>query len=98
MLTVKLRDGKLTRKFQNFHYPALDEHDFAGPRVMLDDGYKLVIDGAEESDTELFNLSDDPAEQINLAASNPAVVEEMERQLREWQQSTLSSLTGADYR
>ena len=95
---VKLRDGKLTRKFQNFHYPALDEHDFAGPRVMLDDGYKLVIDGAEGSDTELFNLSDDPAEQINLAASNPAVVEEMERQLREWQQSTLSSLTGADYR
>ncbi len=95
---IKLRDGKLTRKFQNFHYPALDEHDFAGPRVMLDDGYKLVIDGAEGSDTELFNLSDDPAEQINLAASNPAVVEEMERQLREWQQSTLSSLTGADYR
>ena len=95
---IKLRDGKLTRKFQNFHYPALDEHDFAGPRVMLDDGYKLVIDAAEGSDTELFNLSDDPAEQINLAASNPAVVEEMERQLREWQQSTLSSLTGADYR
>ena len=27
-----------------------------------------------------------------------AIVEEMEKRLREWQESTLNSLTGADYR
>ena len=95
---VKLMNGILTRKFQNFHYPATDARDFAGPRVILDNDYKLVIDGSEESGMELFDMRADPAEKINLAASKPAVVEEMEKRLHEWQQSTLNSLTGADYR
>jgi arylsulfatase A-like enzyme len=94
---VKLMDGIPTRNFQNFHYPAIDPRDFAGPRVILESDYKLVIDGSEGSGKELFNLRDDPAEKHNLAASEPAIVERLERRLREWQQSTLTSLTGADY-
>ena len=46
---------------------------------------------------ELFNLRDDPAETNDLAATEPQIVERMARLLREWQQSTLTSLTGADY-
>ena len=91
-------NGILTRNFQNFHYPAINERDFAGPRVILDSDYKLVIDGSEGSGHELFNLRDDPAEKSNLSGSKPAFVEKLLRQLREWQQSTLNSLTGADYR
>ena len=95
---VKLMNGILTRNFQNFHYPAINERDFAGPRVILDSDYKLVIDGSEGSGHELFNLRDDLAEKSNLSGSKPAFVEKLLRQLREWQQSTLKSLTGADYR
>ena len=95
---VKLRNGILTRNFRNFRYPAINARDFAGPRVILDSDYKLVIDGSEGSGHELFNLRDDPAEKSNLTGSKPAFVEKLVRQLREWQQSTLNSLTGADYR
>ena len=95
---VKLMDGILTRRFQNFHYPAIDARDFAGPRVILDNDYKLVIGGSAGSGAELFNLRDDTAETHNLAETEPALVQDLERRLREWQQSTLHSLTGADYR
>jgi hypothetical protein len=47
---------------------------------------------------ELFHLGDDPAETHNLAADEPAIVIALAKQLREWQSSTLNSLTGADYR
>ena len=95
---VKLMNGIPTRNFQNFQYSAIEARDFAGPRVVLTNDHKLVIDGSEGSGTELFDLRDDPAEKSNLAASRPTVVNELKKRLREWQQSTLNSLTGADYR
>ena len=95
---VKLMDGIATRRFQNIRYPAIDERDFAGPRVILDNDYKLVVDGSRGSGVELFDLRDDVAESRNLAVSEPAVVEDLEKRLREWQHAALTSLTGADYR
>ena len=95
---VKLMNGIATRNFQNLQYPVVDARDFDGPRVVLDNDYKLVIDGSVAPSVELFNLRDDPSEQHNLAGREPAVVRRLENQLREWQQSTLNSLTGADYR
>ena len=95
---VKLMDGILTRKFQNYRYLAIDARDFAGPRVMLDNDHKLVVGGSAGSGAELFNLRDDRAESRNLAADEPAVVQNLEERLRAWQESALNSLTGADYR
>ena len=95
---VKLMDGIATRRFQNIRYPAIDERDFAGPRVIMDNDYKLVVDGSRGSGVELFNLRGDAAESRTLAAREPAVVEDLERRLREWQHAALTSLTGADYR
>jgi hypothetical protein len=40
----------------------------------------------------------DPAEKQNLIESHKEIAKNMERQLRNWQQSVLESLTGADYR
>ena len=95
---VKLMNGIPTRNFQNIHYRTIKTHDFLGSRVILDHHYKLVINGATDSDTELFHLGNDPAETHNLAADEPAIVITLAKQLREWQSSTLNSLTGADYR
>ncbi len=95
---VKYMDGILTRTFQNYHHPAIDEQDFTGRRVVVDNVHKLVVDGSSGSGMELFNLSDDRAETNSLADEQPELVERMATQLREWQQSTLTSLTGADYR
>ena len=95
---VKLMNGFSTRSFQNFHHRTVNANDFSGPRVILDKGYKLVIGAAEDSGTELFDLRDDPSETNNIAEREPALVENLETQLQEWQKSALRSLTGADYR
>jgi len=91
-------DGTPTRNFQNFHHPDIRPEDFAGPRAIVDNRYKLVVDGERGGTRELFDLRRDPAEKKNLIASEPAVAAKLEQQLRAWQQSVLESLTGADYR
>ena len=97
---VKMMGDKYTRTFRNFHYPEISEDHTGGPRTMIDNDYKLVLDagGPNDSVIELFDLKKDPAESENLASSNPEIVEAMQKQLREWQQSVLTSLTGADYK
>ncbi len=94
---VKLMDGIPTRNFQNIRYPAVDERDFAGARVIMDGDYKLVVDGSRGAGVELFDLRHDRAESRNVAADEPAVAAEMQRRLREWQHTALTSLTGVDY-
>jgi arylsulfatase A-like enzyme len=97
---VKLMGGIATRNFRNYHHPTVTEEDFAGPRAILGDRYKLVIDGERNSATEkeLFDLRSDPAEESNLIETEVEIARELERQLRTWQESVLNSLTGADYR
>jgi len=97
---VKILAGRRTRHFRNFHHPSITEQDFAGPRVILDDRYKLVIGGqpGSESVRELFDLRTDRAEKNNLIEAKPDIAKKLKQQLREWQQSVLNSLTGANYR
>ncbi len=96
---VKLGPGGIaTRNFQNFRHPEVREQDFSGPRAMIDNRFKLVIDGARGTGKELFDLRNDPAETTNLIDQHPEEARRLEQQLRAWQQSVLSSLTGADYR
>jgi arylsulfatase A-like enzyme len=102
---VKLMDGRATRSFTNFHHPRITEQDFAGARAILHNRYKLVVDGqgprrsgaGSSPVRELYDLRQDESESNDIIAANPATVRSMERQLRDWQQSVLESLTGADY-
>jgi arylsulfatase A-like enzyme len=91
-------DGAATRDFQNFHHPEIRPTDFSGARAMVDNRFKLVVDGARGTGRELFDLRRDPAEKHNVIAEHPEVAQRLEQQLRTWQQSVLESLTGADYR
>jgi len=97
---VKMMAGKYTRTFCNFHYRQISPTHFGGPRVILDNRYKLVVDaqGAKQPTVELFDVRNDPAEEQNLIDSHKEIAEKMKGQLRDWQQSVLESLTGADYR
>jgi len=97
---VKFMAGRRTRNFRNFHHPGITSDDFAGPKVILDNRYKLVIHdrSGKESTRELFELRDDPAEKKNLIQSKPKVATDLQTQLRTWQQSVLTSLTGGDYK
>jgi arylsulfatase A-like enzyme len=97
---VKRMDGKATRDFRNFRHPPLSDDDTLGPRAIIEGVHKLVIHERQDGQVqhELFDLEADPAERLDLAASQSAVRDRLEARLREWQQSVLHSLAGNDYR
>ncbi|HUG91069.1 MAG TPA: sulfatase-like hydrolase/transferase [Planctomycetaceae bacterium] len=96
---VKLMAGKLTRDFTNYRHPAVTEADYRGPRAIIDGRLKLVIHEQQNGRVrrELFDLEVDPAEKTNLLGQQPAAADRLQTQLRDWQESVLHSLTGADY-
>lgn len=96
---VKMMAGRYTRNFRNFHHPTIIESDYTGARALLDNNYKLVIRNARNGKArkELFDLRKDPAEKTNLIDTHPNVAAQLERQMRTWQTSVLTSLTGQDY-
>ncbi len=95
---VKLMTGLYTRNFLNFQITDADERFYTGPRAILDRQFKLVIDGEPgEPAVQLFELGSDPGEQTSVAEKIPRRVAKLEMKLRQWQESVVSSLTGADY-
>ena len=86
-----------TRNFKNFHQPPIEEADYEGPRVYLDNQYKLVLGGSSKTSVELFDLSKDSAEEENLADQLPQVTSRLSQELRTWQTSVLKSLQEKDY-
>ncbi len=92
--------GKYTRTFRNLQYEQVSEDDFGGMRTMMKNEYKLIVEGhtPNKLGLELYNIHSDPGETKNLADEYPDIAEEMKAELREWQESVLNSLTGADYK
>lgn len=95
---VKKMGGLFTRNFRNDHHPEIRELDFMGPRAILSNDFKLVIDGDKGTGVELFDLKKDIGEQNNLAEAHPDIVEQLSKQLRDWQGSVMNSLMGRDYK
>jgi arylsulfatase A-like enzyme len=97
---VKRMGGQLTRNFRNVRIEKITEQDFQGARALVDNRFKLVVGDrrGDEPTRELFDLREDPAEEHNLIDERPEIAEELGRKLRDWQESVLQSLTGADYR
>jgi len=71
---------------------------YIAPPAFSDNRLNLVPDGARAKTKELFDVRSDPAEKTNIIAAHADVAAKLERQLRDWQQSVLESLTRADYR
>jgi hypothetical protein len=96
---AKKMGGKATRDFTNFHHPTIADADYLGPRAIIDGHFKLVIHEKKAGDAtfELFDLQSDPAEKTSLIKEQPAIAETLQTKLREWQDSVLKSLSGADY-
>ncbi len=101
--TAKLMNGKYTRSFRNFKHPRITQSDTRGPAAMLGNRFKLVVDADPKAKktqpvSEIFDLDSDRAETKDIANAQPELANSMEKQLRLWQNSVLTSLTGADYR
>ena len=60
---------------------------FISPNLAIrEGGWKLLIN-ADHSDPQLFNLTDDPGEQHNLAGNEPEKVTEMAEKVIAWRKS-----------
>ena len=96
---VKIMNGKYTRSFRNFHHPQIEPNDFQGDCAVLDGDFKLVVrkSGTAAQQVELFDVHNDPSERRDILKDQKDRVKKMHGELREWQQSVLHSLTGADY-
>jgi arylsulfatase A-like enzyme len=97
---AKIMDGKFTRLFHNLKYDQVSENDFAGERAIMKNQYKLLVEGKtpNKKGFELYDIQNDPGEKINLTDEHLEIVEEMQTELRKWQESVLNSLTEADYK
>lgn len=82
-LVPLLKGGPLARGPLFWHYPHYGNQGGAPGGAVRDGDWKL-IEWYEDSDPELFNLAADPAEQHNLAAANPAKVQELQAKLAAW--------------
>jgi arylsulfatase A-like enzyme len=96
------------RTFRSHRHPHVRADDFAGHTAVLGNRYKLVVLAGRSQDSsagssssaptrELYDVRGDPGEIKNLVQVQPEIASEMERHLRDWQRSVLTSLTGADY-
>ncbi|MGC6467719.1 MAG: sulfatase [Akkermansiaceae bacterium] len=92
---VKLMGDIPTRNFRNVHHPSIVEMDYQGNRALIGNRFKLVI--GKKGDPQLFDLINDPAEGINVAAEHPEVLKKLRQDLRTWQSSVLNSLMENDY-
>lgn len=71
-----------------------------GHAAWIEDGWKLhriADETGVEVMFELYNLTEDPGEQNNLAMQEPIRVQEMNADLQAWQASVIRSLNGEDY-
>ena len=81
-----LRGGKLQRGPLFWHYPHYGNQGGAPCGAVRDGDWKL-IEWYEDSEVELFNLSDDPGEQRDLAPTNPDKARELQAKLAAWRRS-----------
>jgi arylsulfatase A-like enzyme len=97
---VKMMGNIRTRNFSNVHYSEITDDDFGGSRVWLGNRYKLIVQNRKDGEpkSQLYDVREDPAETKDFAETKPEVAAAMQAELREWQQSVLESLTGADYK
>jgi len=58
-------------------------------RAVRQGDWKYVV---EEGDAYLFNLSEDPGEQTNIAASNPGLISKMEQAYLSWEQEVTNAI------
>lgn len=94
---AKMMGGRFTRNFGNSKFEKISLEDVGGGRSIVDNRYKLVVEGSKNSGYELFDLVKDPGETTNIIESKPDVGEKLKGELRKWQESVLNSLLGEDY-
>lgn len=78
------KGGRLAERALFWHYPHYGNQGGA-PGAAIRRGDWKLIEWQEDDRVELFDLTSDPGEQRDRAATEPAVVERLRRELKAWQ-------------
>ncbi|REK11958.1 MAG: N-acetylgalactosamine 6-sulfate sulfatase [Planctomycetota bacterium] len=94
-----LEPYEASRRAAELPEPAYPLDSFPGHSAWTDGDWKLHRIERPQGDVvwQLYNLADDPAEEIDLADDEPQRVETMRAALETWLESVVRSLNGEDY-
>jgi len=85
-LAPVLRGGEISPRPLFWHYPHYHPGGATPYSAVLDDNWRLV-EFFEDNHVELFHLSDDPEEKLDLATSQPAKAAELKTKLHAWREA-----------
>lgn len=94
-----LLPDETSQKAAELPNPAYPLDEFPGHAAWIDGDWKLhrIARPKGQVAYQLYNLATDPAEETDLAGSQPKRAGRMRGQLEKWLQSVVRSLNGADY-
>lgn len=87
-----LNDGLLNTPDRD--YPGMDQYPYSGTYAWIDNDWKLYQQG---DSYELYNLSKDPGEKMDLSQEQSQRVTDMKNDLKVWLESVVNSVQGGDY-
>ncbi|NMM47561.1 sulfatase-like hydrolase/transferase [Flammeovirgaceae bacterium KN852] len=88
-----LNENSLQDRYIAFGY--MRRWDNTNQLAIMNDNYKLVIDGDKK---ELYDLKNDPEETKNLKDTKPDIYDMLLQELTRWQDSARMSREGSDYK
>jgi arylsulfatase A len=87
-LLKKQKKGKkeISNRVIYWHFPHYSNHGMQSPGGAIRFGDYKLLEYFENNTVQLFNLSIDPGEQVDLARSQPGKVEELRARLQDWRE------------
>ena len=67
-------------------------------RAWIDNNYKIVTEDLKNNEFELYDLSKDPNETINIISEKPEIAKKMIEEFTAWNKSVDASVAGKDYK
>lgn len=90
-LAPLFRNETLPERLLFWHYPHYGNQGGA-PAAAVRDGEWKLVEWLEDDRAELFQLERDPSETLDVATTEPEVVDRLRERLKEWQRSVGATL------
>lgn len=94
---VPVMQGRAEERAEPLFFGYRRLYDDVDGQALVESRYKLIQRASPGGGYELYDLLEDPAEQVNLVRSHPEVLRRMQEAMAEQDESCLRSRDRADY-